>query len=280
MSTKTIKIKKKSYKSKKHPVLEYIFKKYYNPKSPQKIITFYLSDISEGYKKCNISEPVSISNTILDLCRQDRGIDSRIPKTISKLGYDLKKKTGIDKNKKKIAGEFVFVGVGNVLKSWLVWDKKPQKITINSLKIPVLVRKFIRPDEGGLFSIIDYGDIFSIALHSGKFRVFRIQNPMKWQPNEIDGFYATEYNKRVILYPVEAKSRVTKDEINLDQLKGGFETVKRRLINLKSNVDIQQIAVKMINNGIDIAIFPLNKVPEIPEHFVRIKFNPPLENWK
>jgi len=48
---------------------------------------------------------------------------------------------------------------------------------------------------------------------------------MKWQPNEIDGFYASQNGKDLDLYPVEAKALTTGDEINLDQLRGGFATV-------------------------------------------------------
>ena len=270
-------MKSSGQQSKKHPVLEYIFKKYFNPKKPQKIISFHLSDISDGYRACGKREPASISNTILDLCRQDRGIDSRVPKSISKLGYDLRKKTGIAAKGQKFAGEFVFVGKGKVIQSWLIWPKKIKEIEIDSTKVPGIVLNFIRPDEGGLFSIIDYTNTLSFALHNGKYTVLRIQNPMKWQPNEIDGFYATEINGRLTLYPIEAKSKVTKDEINLDQLKGEFITLHKKFH--APDRDIQMIAAKMIDNGIDIALFPKDILPERPEKCIRIKFKPPIKNW-
>lgn len=268
-----------TYSSKKHPVLEYIFRKYFDKSRPESTIPFYLSDISEGYRKNNIPEPVSISNTILDLCRQDRGIDSRVPSSISSLGYDLRKKTGIDPNGHKFAGEFVFVGVGNALHSWLIWPKNIIETEINSTMVPVLVTKFIRPDEGGLFSIIDYTDLFSKILHSGQRKVLRIQNPMKWQPNEIDGFYGSLNGSDIDLYPVEAKALTTGDEINLDQLRGGYHTVVEQMSRLGLKANVQQIAIKMINNGIDIAIFPINQIPEVPEECYRVKFNPPIQNW-
>lgn len=267
------------YSSKKHPVLEHIFKKYYKTNS-QKSIPFYLSDIAEGYAAHGIKEPVSISNTILDLCRQNRGIDSRLPKSILRLGYDLRKKTGRDTNGEKFAGEFVFVGVGNEIKSWLIWPESPDEMIIDSSTIPSLVLKFIRTDEGALFSIIDYADVFSKALHDGKIKVFRIQNPMKWQPNEIDGFYVAEIDGKIVLYPVEAKSRVTGDEINLDQMGGAFQTIKKKLSEEARGVySIQQLAIKMIKNGVDIAVFPVNHPPIKPERFIRVKFIPEINNW-
>jgi len=268
------------YTSKKHPVLEFIFQKYYNPHKPQEKIAFYLSDIAEGYKIHGIPEPVSISNTILDLTRQDRGISSRLPKSISDLGYDLRKKTGQDPKGKKYAGEFVHVGVGNALKSWLIWPNPMTEIVIKSESLPPLVRSMVRPDEGGLFSIVDYLDILSIVLFKQKIPVYRIQNPMKWQPNEIDGFYASDHDGKITLYPIEAKALTTGDEINLDQLQGGFSTVANNMTKSKINADIQPIAVKMIDNGIDIAIFPHNTIPEDPERCVRVVFEPAIINWQ
>lgn len=268
------------YTSKKHPVLEFIFKKYFDPSKSQKEIVFYLSDISDGYKACGMSEPASISNTILDLCRQDRGINSRVPKSISTLGYDLRKKTGVDTNGKKFAGEFVYVGVGNALKSWLAWPKENEPVIIDSSEVPNLVRKLVRPDEGGLFSIIDYCNVFTKVLGDGKRVVYRIQNPMKWQPNEIDGFYASEFENQTYIYPIEAKALTTGDAINMDQLNGGFKTVLEKMKKLDFQVHVQQIAIRMIRNGIDIAIFPVNLAPIEPEKYVRVIFDPPIDNWK
>ena len=267
----------KTYSSKKHPVLEFIFEKYFDPSKRQEVIPFYLIDISEGYRHHRIQEPASISNTILDLCRVDRGIDSRVPKSISALGYDLRKKTGVAGNGKKFAGEFVLMGAGVPIQSWLVWDESPEKITISSKELPDLTRKLVRPDEGGLFSVIDYLDVFTKVLGRP---VYRIQNPMKWQPNEIDGFYASTNGGDTYIYPVEAKALTTGDAINLDQIAGGFRTVLDKMEALSFKVHIQQIAVRMIKNGIDIAIFSENLAPVEPERYVRVTFDPAIENWK
>jgi hypothetical protein len=131
----------------------HIFQKYFNPLRPEESLVFYLTDISEGYAATGQSEPVSISNTILDLCRKDRGIAARVPDEISSLGYDLRKKTGQDARGHKFAGEFVYVGVGNSLKSWLIWPEEPEIFEVDSTKIPAIVRTLIRKDEGALFSV-------------------------------------------------------------------------------------------------------------------------------
>jgi hypothetical protein len=269
----------RSYSSKKHPVLWYIFQKYFDPAHPKRTITFYLSDISEGYAATGQSEPVSISNTILDLCRQDRGIAARVPEEIYSQGFDLRKKTGQDQHGKKYAGEFVFVGIGNALQSWLVWPDDPEILEVDSNKIPELVRKLIRRDEGALFSVIDYTNFLTKILHSGRHEVIRVQNPMKWQPNEIDGFYASITHEGWEVYPVEAKALTTGDEINLDQLKGGFETVQRHVTTNSLEVKIVPIAAKMIKNGVLIGVFRPDEVPVQPDRVINVQLFPRLENW-
>lgn len=265
--------------SKKHPVLWHIFQKYFDSRNPQKLITFYLSDISEGYAATNQAEPVSISNTILDLCRQDRGINSRVPIQISDLGYDLRKKTGQDTEGKKFAGEFVYVGVGNALQSWLVWPENPEIFEVDSNQIPEIVKALIRRDEGALFSVIDYTDFLSELLHKRKHQVIRVQNPMKWQPNEIDGFYTAVTDSGIVVYPIEAKALTTGDEINLDQLKGGYETVVRHVKTNNLDVTIVPIAAKMIKNGVLIGIFAPDEVPVEPQTVINVQLVPKLENW-
>jgi hypothetical protein len=277
--------KKKKYSSKKHPVLEYIFSK----KNPEKnveieIISFTLEDISEGYKQVGIPEPASISNTILDLVRKKRAINSRLPKSIYELGYDLRKKTGVGADGKSYAGEFVYVGVGNEINSWLEWPEQyDNEIVLPSAGIPDGIREFIRSDEGALFSVIDYCDVFSKVFYDRPNTVIRIQNPLKWQPNEIDGFYFSNENNQIHLYPVEAKALTTGDDINLEQTQGALRVISQRYIN--RDIVIKPLAVKMINNGILIAEFETvrtlnNDNPQLtPLRFHKINFAPVIDTW-
>lgn len=265
-------------------MLEYIFEKY-NPKkdTSMQIIHFTLKDVSEGYRACGIDEPASISNTILDLTRRSNDISSRLPESIYSLGYDIKKKTGPSPNGGNYAGTFVYVGVGKVVQSWLTWPNDMENIEINSAKIPSEIRHLLRNDEGALFSIIDYCDVFSLAIYGGKHRVMRVQNPMKWQPNEIDGFYFGHIDGEETVFPVEAKALTTKDDINLEQLEGGIQTV---LTKLKGrNFTIIPLAAQMVENGIRIAVFEKCQTGQ-PDYevkltrAVKVTFKPRIESWQ
>lgn len=277
--------KGKKYSSKKHPILEYIFNKK-NPKrnTKQKVIGFTLKDISDGYKACGIAEPASISNTILDLTRQKRDIKSRLPESIILLGYDLQKKTGRNPDGFNYAGEFVFVGVGKQLQSWLEWTDEFEELEISSSNLPKKVRPFIRNDEGALFSVIDYCDVFSVALFNKPNSVMRVQNPMKWQPNEIDGCYFAEINGQDFLLPVEAKALTTGEDINLVQMQGALNTMSGRFQDHK--IQIIPLAIKMIKNGIEIYIFQSFHPGEeinilgLPERALKIIFSPEIDTWQ
>ena len=273
-------LKGKKYSSKKHPMLEEIFfLKYEGSPKKQKKITFTLKDISHAYSKVGIPEPASISNTILDLTRKKNHISSRLPESIYSLGYDLRKKTGPSANG-NYAGEFVYVGVGKEINSWIIWKDADETLTISSKNIPKKVSKYLRNDEGALFSVIDYCDVLSIALKQQKNTIVRVQNPMKWQPNEIDGFYVNLNNDT--LYPIEAKALTTKDEINLEQMKGGLKIIIKKLGG--SSIRFQSIACKMIKNGLKIALFEeeksnKNDVDLKIKKFIDIKFEPEIKNW-
>ena len=281
----------KKYSSQKHPLLEYIFHKYNSKNDTSiKMIQFTLADISEAYRnvevytvdikgnKKRIREPASISNTILDLVRQDRGIHARMPDSLIQLGYDLRKKTGSN-----LAGEFVYVGVGNVLSSWITWPTNPSKIIISSTSLPDLILDYLRKDEGALFSVIDYCDVLSQALYSKHGVVMRVQHPLKWQPNEIDGFYIGLIDGVKTLFPIEAKALTTHDEINLDQIAGGVNTISLNLQN--THTHIVPVAVKMIRNGILIVVFSTCEAGENIDYVnvqktIEVTFDPPITAWQ
>ena len=272
--------KGKTYRSKKHPILEYIFAKY-NPKwdSRQKVIAFTLRDITEGYEACNIPRPTSTSNTILDLCRKKGSIKSRVPESISKLGYDLRKRTGPGPGGLNYAGEFVYVGIGKEIKSWFEWPETfDREKVISSASLPKEISHFLRKDEGALFSVIDYCDVLSQALYDETRTVCRVQNPMKWQPNEIDGFYLRERGNLLTVFPIE-------DDINLEQLQGALNTVSEKYRHLRHQLFITPLAIQMVPEGLQIAVFETYRAgqPELNiklERTVRAILDPKVDSWQ
>lgn len=265
----------KNYNSKKFPILEYIFNKKTSngTRNIGNNITFTLKDVSEGYAACRIDEPASISNTVLDLTRQDRGINSRLPMSISSLGYDLKKKTG-SSPEGNYCGEFVYVGVGNVIHSWLVWDQTKERVVQVKNTVPTNVLGFISNDEGALFSVMDYCDALSYAINGTPGTIVRVQNPMKWQPNEIDGLYMSSDGKSI--YPVEAKAVSTGDDINLEQMLGQYNTIIAKMPGVK----IVPLAARMKPYGVDIAILKYNVYELVPTDFIKVQILPPIVSWK
>ena len=281
----------KEYSSQKHPLLEHIFHKY-NPQNDTsiKVIPFTLADISEAYRNVNVysidktrnkrrvREPASISNTILDLVRQNRGIEARMPDSLIHLGYDLRKRTGDN-----LAGEFVYVGVGNTLSSWIVWETNPSRITLSSKGLPNIILDYLRKDEGALFSVIDYCDVLSQVLYNTHGVVVRVQHPLKWQPNEIDGLYIGVIGDVETLFPIEAKALTTRDEINLDQIVGGVNTISLNLQD--THAHIVPMAVKMIQNGMQIVVFGTCEAGEHVgyvevEKTIEVTFDPPINAWQ
>lgn len=284
----------KTYASQKFPVLEYIFNKY-NPTHDISVtsIIFTLEDISEGYdnldiyrvnngRREKIKKPTSTSNTILDLCRKKRPVTSRLPQSIINLGYDLRKKTGTENGSKKLAGEFVYLGKGNAINSWLIWPANRKPVVVDTFAIPEFVKPHLRQDEGGLFSALDYCDVISLALTGSKKKIFPVQHPLKWQPNEIDGLYMSKEFDVVTLYPVEAKSLATEDDINLDQILGGVQTASTNF--QYAHAHIIPLAVQMVPNGVKIAVFKKIELQVIPtrvelDYAIDVRFSPPINAW-
>jgi len=269
----------------KHQILHEIFRvKFEGYQEKQREIPIYFVDIDIAAAELDMKLPVSYSNFVLDLCRRNRGIEKRVPSNVIKSGYDLKKATGIDPlNNKKLVGKFVHVGIGNEIDSWITWPEPRLSIEVDSSNLHLTVRRLLRKDEAAMFSLIDYLDLLTKVTDSSYGKIRRLQSPMKWQPNEIDGMYFADNADGLTFFPVEAKALTTKDEINIDQLSGGFRTVQLQIqkINLEVEARIRSVAALMTENGIRFAFFPDNTEPNaaIEFDFVEVKFNPPLEAW-
>ncbi len=138
-----------------------------------------------------------------------------------------------------------------------------------------------------MFSVIDYCDILSVILGQD---VQRVQSPMKWQPNEIDGYYISQDKRNIFVYPVEAKAASTSDDINLVQIKGQYNTFIERYTRDDFNLIIRPIAARMERNGMLLAVLEHNPLynsernSEAPMfnviEVVQINLDPPLVAWQ
>ena len=283
---------KKTYD--KHRVLEYIF----NQRTLNGTIRigsdidFTLSEVGKGIIATGGVAPTSWSNFVLDLTRKKNSIEQRLPASVIKYGYDLRKKTGnVPGTKERYCGTFVYRGFdkdGNTIpiQDWLEWGKPDRTIKIKN-SIPPLVLKFLSNDEASLFSVIDYCDVLSIVLNQ---KIERVQSPMKWQPNEIDGYYISQDNRNVYVYPVEAKAISTEDDINLVQINGQYETFIKKYTRNNFNLVVRPIAAKMEETGMLLAVLEhnalynpvLNKAASMFNiiEIVRVTLDIPIPAWK
>ena len=256
-------------------------------------IDFTLAEVNDAILATKGVRPASISNFVLDLTRKDTGISTRLPQSIIEKGYDLRKKTG-----KGLCGTFIYRGFDEhgktiPLNDWLVWPTTPDRpITITN-KVPDIVQRFISNDEASLLSIIDYCDILTKVYGSATHKIYRVQSPMKWQPNEIDGYYIGQKGRNTILYPVEAKAISTKDDINLVQMYGQYETfIKKYRAKYARDglaVVMRPIAAKMTKDGMLLARLENNPMYDsttnrnVPmftiDEVVEVILDPPILNW-
>src|SRR5262249_17850923 len=75
----------------------------------------------------------------------------------------------------------------------------------------------LRPDEGGLLSVLEYGYILDDFFETSRGTVKRVQSPVKVQPHELDSFFVMRRNEQRIPIACEAKSRGN-DKITLNQI--------------------------------------------------------------
>lgn len=274
----------------KHTVLQHIFDS--KIAAGHRIgddIDFTLAEVNDAILATGGTRPASISNFVLDLTRKDNGISSRLPQPIISHGYDLRKKTG-----NGLCGTFIYRGFdehGNTipLYDWLVWETPDRDITITNT-VPDLVQQYISNDEASLFSVIDYCDVLTQVFGSPNVRIYRVQSPMKWQPNEIDGYYISQAGRNTIVYPVEAKAISTEDDINLVQIYGQYKTFIAKYTRDGLSFKVRPVAAKMEKDGMLLALLEKNPLyDEITnktakmfniEEVVKVTLDSPINNWQ
>jgi len=124
--------------------------------------------------------------------------------------------------------------------------------------------------------VIDYCDVFSYVFFGQSGTVLRVQNPLKWQPNEIDGLYFANVETQTVLYVVEAKALSTGDDINLEQCYGAYQTALVRF----PNRTIVPVAVQMRPFGMDIGM--LTEAEGRLQHVThwQVTIDPPIPVWQ
>lgn len=255
-------------------------------------ISFTLKEVGKGIVATGGKAPTSWSNFVLDLTRKKNSIEQRLPNYIIKYGYDLRKRTGKvpENTADNYCGTFVYRGFDEdgqtiPIQDWLEWGTPDREITVEN-KVPELVRRFISNDEASLFSVIDYCNILSIVLDQD---VYRVQSPMKWQPNEIDGYYIAQTPRNIIVYPVEAKAISTSDDINLVQINGQYNVFIEKYKRNSFSLIVRPIAAKMEKDGILLAVMEHNPMYDPVQNgnanmfnivnIVKVKLDPPLSAW-
>jgi len=215
-----------------------------------------------------------------------------LPQDIIDYGYDLRKKTGRvpGTSSESYCGTFVYRGFdenGNTIpvQDWLVWGKPDRTITVKNM-VPDLVKRFISNDEAALLSVIDYCDVLSFVLDK---KVYRVQSPMKWQPNEIDGYYIAQDKRNIFVYPVEAKAASTADDINLAQIYGQYNTFIERYKRDDFSLVVRPIAARMEHDGMMLAILEHNAMYDAKANsdanmfniieIIKVQLDEPLSSW-
>lgn len=256
-------------------------------------IHFTLADVSNGITATGGTKPTSTSNFVLDLTRKKNPITSRLPQQIIDNGYDLRKKTGRvpGSDSDNYCGTFVYRGKdehGNTIpiQDWLEWDEPERTITITNV-VPDIVQQFISDDEASLFSVMDYCNVLSTVFGT---TIYRVQSPMKWQPNEIDGYYVGKRGRNTVVYPVEAKAISTGDDINLVQMYGQYKTFIRKYSRDDLSLIVRPVAAKMEESGMLLALLEVNPLYNTTDNkdanmfniteVVRVVLDPPVSNWK
>jgi hypothetical protein len=99
---------------------------------------------------------------------------------------------------------------------------------------------------------------------------------MKWQPNEIDGLYFSDYgDEHEHLYPIEGKALSTGDEINLEQMLGAYLTMKPRA----RGIHIVPLGIQMVTTGLKIAELKYTNNQLSLAKYISVSIEPPIPSW-
>lgn len=191
--------------------LSEIFARKHDPRVPQEKIHVSFDEVREQILRQGDTPPKSIYNFFVDLTRS--GKSRSTPSNAEAFGYIVVRA--------KNGGEFVRRDTAERVGPVPVPDAVAES-AIDAEGIPALVRRFLRSDEGGLFSAVEYVHLLDRHFGLSPGTVQRVQVPVKVQPNEIDGLFVFSRGRETVLLPVEAKSK-SRDSILFEQVYGAAE---------------------------------------------------------
>lgn len=183
--------KRRGYKAE---VLLALFFQKYDPENPQNVIEITIAEV-KTYLDGQGGTPGNIHNFFKDLVRT--GKMSRQLSLISEAGYHLVQN--------KHGGAFVLSSDIDLIDVIDISNYQIISQTLNTQAIPRMVWELIRTDEGAVISVMEYCRVLEIVM--GASQVYRVQSPLKVQPNEVDGCYVFEKDGLRTLLAVEAKSK-------------------------------------------------------------------------
>lgn len=213
----------------KAEALHYLFFARYDRDHPQERIDISTEEVRR-YLERQGKAPGNIYNFFKDIVR-----NGKMPRDLShiaQLGYSIVQIDG--------GGAFVrsnnseLVDVIDISRYSVIED------VLDSNLIPPLVWELIRTDEGAVISIVEYCRVLEQIM--GVQQIFRVQAPLKVQPNEVDGCYVFEQENSRVLLSVEAKSKGS-DVLLMHQIYGAAQ---QALNNFGQFVDmVRPIGVKI-----------------------------------
>jgi hypothetical protein len=231
----------------KADALEHIFNNKFDPQDPQQEIPFTRSEVRDAIIRTGGTVPLNLNNFVKDLTRTGKS-DARSP-SAQEAGYFLREGTHTGsmgvffKDSGPLAGAIAVI---------CPEDLKPKKITIT---LPTETHDLLRPDEGGLLAVLEYGLLLDDFFDVRRGTIKRVQSPVKVQPHELDGFFVMKREQGRVPIPCEAKSQGN-DVITLNQIVGVAAATLQRLLE-DDMTGVIPIGAKIESNGdVFIARFP------------------------
>lgn len=232
----------------KPDALEHIFNSKFDSQGPQQEIPFTRDEVRDAIIATGGQVPSNLNNFVKDLTRTGNP-DPRSPSARQE-GYLLREGSHSGSMGVFFRGSGQLTGtIAVICPSGLM----PQNIQVC---LSSEIFDLLRPDEGGLLAILEYGFVLDDFLGVPKGTVKRVQSPVKVQPHELDSFFVLKKDTQRIPIPCEVKSKGN-DVITLNQIVGIASATLQRLLE-DDMPGVVPVGAKIESNGdIFIVEFPM-----------------------